>query len=441
MLRTKGASGRDRESRGEGKVDQDGISAKHVSDDKETARAWIGRARELKPLLEAAAPEMDQKRTISSAVLDALHDARMFRTVVPRSVGGAELTPVIHAQVVAAIAEGDASVAWCIAQSACASMAAAYVEPHVAEEIYGDPRGVFTFGFTNHNPPCLAVPVKGGWRVTGTWSFGSANRIATWLGGHCRLCDKEGKPIRDKNERFIERTMIFPRSAAKVNEQTWNVIGLRGTGSDPYSVSNLFVPEAYSVLARVTARDHNLPEDAVAEPEPERRETGVLYRHSMQLIASCGLSSVAIGAARGMFDAFIALARQKTPSNAISLRDDNWVQARTAQADAKISSAQAWLVQLLMQAWDECETAGAVGFPTRIKLRQAATHQIDSAREATEILFREAGATAIFESNPFERRFRDVNTVSIQVQGSIARMQAAGQYYLGLRPPQLVLVP
>jgi alkylation response protein AidB-like acyl-CoA dehydrogenase len=416
-------------------------AAKQDSDCRETTRKWVERAHALKPLLEAAAPEIDQKRTITPEVLDALHEARMFRTVVPRSAGGAELRPAIHAQVVAAIAEGDASVAWCIAQSACASMAAAYIEPHVAKEIYEDPRGVFTFGFTTHNPPCLAVLTKGGWRVTGTWHFGSANRFATWLGGHCRLCNKEGEPIRDKNGRFMERTMIFPRSSANVNEQTWNVMGLRGTGSDPYSVSDLFVPEAYSVVARVTARDHNLPEDGVAEPEPERRERGILYRHSMQLVASCGLSSVATGAAQAMFDAFLLLARNKTPSNAISLRDDNWVQARTAQADAKISSARAWLVQLLHQAWDECETAGEVSFPTRIKLRQAATHQIDSAREAAEMLFREAGATAIFESNPFEQRFRDVNTVSIQVQGSIARMQAAGQYYLGLRPQQLVLIP
>lgn len=404
-------------------------------------RKWVERAHALKPLLEAAAPEIDRTRNITPEVLDALHEARMFRTVVPRSVGGAELRPAVHAQVVAAIAEGDASVAWCIAQSACASMAAAYIEPDIAKEIYGDPRGVFTFGFTSHNPPCLAVPTKGGWRVSGTWHFGSANRIATWLGGHCRLCDKEGEPIRDKNGRFTERTMIFPRSAANVNEQTWNVMGLRGTGSDPYSVINLFVPEQYSVIARVTARDLNLPEGEVAEPEPERRETGILYRHSMQLIASCGLSSVAIGAARAMFDAFLVLASKKTPSNAIPLRDDNWVQARTAQADAKISSAQAWLVQLLHQAWDDCETAGAVSFPTRIKLRQAATHQINSAREAAEILFRESGATAIFETNPFERRFRDVNTVAIQVQGSVARMQAAGQYYLGLQPQQLVLIP
>src|SRR5262245_66054119 len=104
----------------------------------------------------------------------------------------------------------------------------------------------------------------------------------------------------------------------------------------------------------------------------------------MQLIASCGLSSVAIGAAQAMLDAFIPLARKKTPSNSIALRDDTWVQARIAQADAKVSSAKAWLIQLLHEAWEECATNGAVSFPLRIKLRQACTHQIDSARDAVD---------------------------------------------------------
>jgi alkylation response protein AidB-like acyl-CoA dehydrogenase len=408
----------------------------------ETTRDWVDRAKALKSLLEAAAPRIEQSRNLPPDVMDALHEAQMFRTVLPRSVGGAELNPATHAQVVAAIAEGDASAAWCIAQSACASMAAAYVEPKVAQEIWANPRAVFTFGFTSGNPPCLAVPVKGGWKINGTWTFGSGNRIATWLGGHCRLCDESGTPLRHPDGRFMERTMLIPRSSVTVRDDTWDVMGLCGTGSDTYSVSDLFVPTEYSVVPRVSARDHQLPEGVRAEPEPERREKGILYRHSMQLVASAGLSSVAVGIAQATLDAFIPLARKKSPFNAnLSLRDDTWIQARIAQADSKLSSARPWLIQLLHEAWDECVASGEVSFPLRIKLRQACTYQIDAAREVVTMLFLEAGATAIFRSNPFERRFRDVHTVSIQVQGSVARMQAAGQYYLGLTPQQMILIP
>ena len=407
----------------------------------ETTREWVARARALKPVLEGAAAEMEETRAVPPEVLDALHDAQIFRTVFPRSVGGTELNPATHVQMVSAIAEGDASVAWCMAQCACAGMASGYVAPHVGREIFGDPRAVFTFGYTTGKPPCLAIPVDGGWRITGTWNFASGNRISTWPGGHCRLCDESGTPLKHPDGRFVERTMLFPRSAATVDEEWWDVMGLCATGSDVYSVDELFVPSDYTVLARVTARDHNLPKGVEAEPEPERHETGNLYRHSMQLIASTGLSSVALGAARAILDAFIPLAREKTPSHAIALRDDPHIQARIAQADARISSAQAWLVELLNEAWDECATLGGIGFPLRIKIRQACTHQVDAAREAATMLFLEAGATAIFRSNQFERRMRDVLTVAIQPQGSSARMRTAGQYYLGLPPEHLILVP
>ena len=407
----------------------------------ETTREWVERARSLKPLLEAAAPEIEATQSFPPDLLDALHEAQIFRTVMPRSVGGAELNPATHAQVVGAIAEGDASVAWCVAQCAGCSMAAGYMEPHVSQEIFSDPRGVFTFGFTRGDPPCLAVPVDGGWKVSGIWTFASGSRIATWLGGHCRVCGENGEPLKHPNGRFVERTMIFPRSSATVDSGVWNVMGLCGTGSDTYSVTDLFVPSDYTVLPRVEASEHSKPEGTPVEPEPERREKGVLYHHSLQLIMTAGLTSVATGAAQASLDAFIDLARKKTPSNAMSLRDDPHIQGIIAQADARISSSRAWLVQLLHQAWDECAASGEVSFPLRIRLRQAGTHQIESAKEAVDMLFLEAGATAIFKSNPFERRFRDVHTVSIQVQGSIARMRSAGQYYLGLTPEQLTLVP
>jgi hypothetical protein len=103
-------------------------------------REWIGRARGLKPLLEAAAPRIEQAKMMPPDVLHALRNAQMFRMTTPRSVGGAELDLATCAQVVATIAEGDASAAWCIAQVSGSSMCAAYLDPSVAQEIFGGAR-------------------------------------------------------------------------------------------------------------------------------------------------------------------------------------------------------------------------------------------------------------------------------------------------------------
>jgi len=399
-------------------------------------QAWIERARSLRPLLDAAAPRIEQAKDLPSDVREAMHEAGMFRMVLPRSLGGAELDLATYAQAVSAIAEGDASAAWCVGQTAGASIAAAYLEPRVAKEIFGEPDSVFTYGFTSGQPPCRAVPVKGGWKVNGAWTFASGNRLCRWLGGHCQVTDESGTPLKTPEGRFVERTMIFPRASAMVREDLWEVMGLCGTGSDSYSVTDLFVPTEYSVVPRAIASDQQLPEGVrAAEPDRERREKGVLYRFSSQAVMQAGLTSVAIGIARAVHDNFVALARKKSPSSAINpLRDDTWIHARMAQADAKISAAAAWLEKLLIQAQHECETAGEVSFPVRVKLRAACTHQITEAREAVEMMFLEAGATAIFKSNSFERRLRDIHTVSQQAQGSIARVQAVGQYYMGVKP-------
>lgn len=409
--------------------------------DKRTERrAWAERARALKPLLAGEAAAIEARKDLTPRVREAMHAAGLFKLVVPRSLGGAELDPATFAQVVAAVAEGDGSAAWCVAQTAGCSMAAAYLDPAIAQEIFGAPDSVVTFGFAQ--PPCTALPAEGGWIVNGTWSFGSGNRLCRWLGGHTVLCDAAGTPRKQADGRPVERTMLFPRSRATVREDQWDVIGLAGTGSDTYSVTDLFVPAAYSVVPRVIPRDQQLPEGVRAEPDPERRERGTLYRFSSQAIFQVGLTSVAIGLARASIDEFVALAQSKSPSSALqSLRNDAWIHARVAQADAKVSAAQAWLEKLLDDAWDECLATGEASFPLRMKIRSACTHQMTEAREAVDMVYLEAGTTAIFKSNAFERRFRDMHTASQQVQGSIARMQIVGQYQLGIAPKQFFLLP
>lgn len=386
---------------------------------------FIAQARALTSVLDAAAPRIEAACALPADVLDALHAGKFFRMLLPRSQGGAELDLASFFEVICAIAEGDASTAWCVSQSSGCSMSAAYMDPQAAREVFGDPRAVLAWGFPGAK--CTAVAADGGWRVDGTWSFGSGNRHATWLGGHCQATGSDGCTM--------ERTMLFPRSAVSIQDGTWNVLGLRGTGSDTYSVSGLAVPAKYSIVCRATGRDQHLPADAVAPAEPERRETGTLYRFSPTSVYQCGFAGVSLGIARGVLNSFIALAKQKTPSGTnVALRDNHAIQSRVALSEARIGSARAWLRELLRCAWDECAASGSVGFERRVQLRLASTYAIHEAREVVEACYVEAGATAIFEGNAFERRFRDMHAASQQIQASPAHLQSVGQHYLGLRP-------
>jgi alkylation response protein AidB-like acyl-CoA dehydrogenase len=377
---------------------------------------YIARAHKLAPLLTAAALRIDEARELPKDVLDAMHAAGMFRLLVPRSIGGAELDPATYIQCVEAIASGDASVAWCMNQGSGCSMSAAYLGLDTAREVFGGERDVLAWG---QGPGAKAIRVDGGWRITGTWSFASGSRHATWLGAHCPCFEADGTPHRHPDGRPWERTMLLRRETATIKD-VWQVVGLRGTGSDTYSVQDMFVDDSHTIT-----RDR---------PE-ERREPGLIYRFAAMQIYASGFAAVALGIGRATLDAFIALASEKTPAlTSTSLRDNAVIQSAIGMADAKLTAARTWLIGVMRDAQEATKLAGEVSTDHRMKIRQASTYAIHQAKEVVDVAYHEAGATAIFDANPFERRFRDVNTVTQQVQGRRSHFETIGQHLLGGQP-------
>ena len=151
---------------------------------------FIARARTLAPQIVAAAAEVEQRRELPPALVQLLIDGGFFRMLQPRSIGGAELRPAIFCQVTQAMAEADASVAWCVGQNNGCSMSAAYLGEAAAREIFGPPTGILAWG--PPGAPFEAQPVEGGYRISGTWRFASGSHHATWLGAHMRLAGGKG---------------------------------------------------------------------------------------------------------------------------------------------------------------------------------------------------------------------------------------------------------
>ena len=207
-------------------------------------RRLIEQAQGLAPKIAASHHDINQQREIPASIVGAMHDARLFAMLLPRSIGGEEVHP-------------DTSTAWCLGQNCGVSMAAAYLDRNVAREIFTSGRTTAAHGAGS----AKAIVVEGGYRVTGHWRFASGSRHSSWLGGHATVCDADGKPRLGSDGRAREpRTMFFPKSQARITD-TWQVMGLRGTGSDDYAVQDLFVPAAYSYTR---------------ELEADRREAGPL---------------------------------------------------------------------------------------------------------------------------------------------------------------------
>ena len=386
--------------------------------DDRLAQTYLDRARELQPMLAAAGDAIERGREVTPEIVAAMKERGIFRMLLPRSLGGAELDPLTYTEVLYTLAQGDGSTAWCLGQNSGCSMIAPYLAPEVARDMFGGPDGILAWG-PDIPGAGRAVVVEGGYRLTGRWGFATGSRHALWLGCHVPLFKEDGSPVQLPNGRQQVRTMLFPKSEARIIDN-WHVLGLRGTGSDSYALDNHFVP------ARRTAGRDN---------PAELREPGPLYQITSGMIYAMSFAHVSMGIAKGAFDAFIAIARDKVPRGSQgTLRQNNVIQAQVAQCEARLNAARAYLRGVIARMWDEAQHKGAIADEHHPQLRLSATWAIHQARDIVATVYHAAGASAIFEANPLERRMRDIHAGTQQGQGRPIHFETVGQMLMGLPP-------
>jgi len=375
------------------------------------AAAALARARALAPGIAALAERIEVERRLPEELLETLFDAGLYRLLLPRAFAGIESDPVTFVEIIETVAKADASTAWCLCQAAGCSMVAAFVPQAVAAAVFGrDRRAVLAWG----PGPGRAIATEGGYLVSGKWSFASGGRHATWLGGMCSVVEADGTSA--------IRTALFPAAQATMTD-IWQVIGLRGTASDAYAVDDLFVSADYMVLR---------------DDQGARRQAGPLYCFPTSSLYAAGFAGVALGIARATLDAFLALAGDKTPRGfKATLRENAVIQSEVARAEARLGAARHFLIGSLQEIWREVAAANSLSLAQRMRIRLAATYAIEQATAVVDAAYHAAGATAIFRSSAFERRFRDIHTVAQQVQGRASHFETVGQFMLGLEPELL----
>ncbi len=368
-----------------------------------TVHPQVLKARALAPMIAAASPEHDEIRRLTQPVVAALLEGGFFHMLKPKSVGGMELKPSIFCQVTEVIAMADASTGWVTCQSNGCSTTAAYLDAPIAKEIFGPVNGIVAWGPAGGFEE--AIRVEGGYRITGTWKFSSGSQNATYMGAHIKMKDS-GETL----------TFLFPKSSVTMTD-IWHTVGLRGTSSNQYSVTDLFVPE----------------ERALRRDDPKhRREQGLLYRFTSGQLYSIGFGGVGLGIGRAVLDEFLKLPAGKTARGASKpMFQNNVIQSQVAQCEARWRSARLLLHEAADIAFAHIEQHGEMTLEQRAQIRLASTWAIQSAREVVNTLYHAAGSMAVFEENPFERRLRDIHTVAQQSQGRQIHFETVGQLMLG----------
>ena len=381
---------------------------------------YIDKARELAALVAENTGRINEQRKIPTDVSDEIADAGFFRLLMPRNLGGAQLDHPDFLRIVQIFAEADGSVGWSMNQNNVFATNSTRMNDKTREEIYGNPRAVITNG-----PPMSrsrAIEVDGGYSLSGRWNFSSGSDHATWIAALTPIirADDNGASPADAVPRDEMRILLIPKDEVDM-VNNWQVNGLRGTASWGFEAEGLFIPKHRTY-------------DPAAAP----REDGAAYRIPTSLLFASGFGTVALGAARAGLDAAKELANRKVPGNMDPntplLRDWSTTQRQVGEAEAIWHSARAFLREAAGAVWQKVSAGKPLTMSERIHMRLASTHANRKAADVVDIAYTLCGSSAIFESNPVQRRFQDVHVINQQVQGRLTHYDTAGRFFMGMEP-------
>lgn len=364
----------------------------HHPDPLAAARAFV-------PEIRACADQIEQERRLPDSLVDALAAAGLFKLTVPQALGGSE-TP-LHSvlDVIEEVSRADGSTGWTVLVANQDGIGGAYLPPRGAEKIFTDPRA-YVAGVAT--PAGRAQAVEGGYRLTGRWRYASGCLHATWMFGISTVYDGDSPRLRPDGT-SENRFFYMPVGECEIID-TWHVTGMRGTGSHDFAVTDVFVPDECSIPFSIPG---------IPGFRGTRYHDGPLYEVSLQVVTA-GFAPLSLGIARGAIDTFVEMIGGGD-SRKSYLRENAAIQAEIGKAEAQLRAARAFVYEAVGAAWESAVQTGHVTDEQRLLIRLAARHAVITAPQVVEALWYAGGALSIFESNPLERRFRDVHVAGQRI--------------------------
>jgi alkylation response protein AidB-like acyl-CoA dehydrogenase len=371
-------------------------------------KAIIANARSIGPVIEDEAEAFAKERRLSDDAVVLMRRAGLFRIAFPKAWGGPEMNILSQCEVMETLGYYDASAAWVAMVCSDSGHYAARIDEADARALYPS-IDLLTAGAIG--PTGQAHIVDGGLMVSGRWTFGSGCLHADRLIGGCVLFEN-GQPQMGSDGRPEIRAVWLPKDKVQIHD-TWYTTGLAGSGSNDYSVQDVPVPLAHSF--------HPFRIGKRIEP---------LYRYHGFFFAN--LPSVALGCARRMIDDFRDLAQYKiTPPTLTPLKNEYRAQVALAEASMRWGAARAYQDSSLGSVWHTLSSGAAPTAVQRAAVGMMCIHVLQEALEVGEIVCEAAGTAALYASSAFERRRRDLITMSNHIIGQRRTLQTMGQLLFG----------
>jgi alkylation response protein AidB-like acyl-CoA dehydrogenase len=384
------------------------------------AQPVVRAAADLRPVLREYQEEIEREQRMPPALVERMRAAGFYRMVIPRALGGLQVDPLTYLRVVELLAEGSGSVGWNLANNGIGQLVTLGLPDEGVHEIYPAGHQTIMAG-TAVQGGGQAVTVEGGYRVSGRWTFGSGCQESTWMLGSFQILD-DGQPRRRPDGGSLYWRGVFPRTEAHVVPGSWDVAGLRGTGSFDWTVKDVFLPERRAV-----------PHVGVPLDNQWERWPGITYALPSQAWVGPHHSAVITGIARAGIDALIKLAVEKTPRGRTGMLCENpQVQEAVGRADAILNAGRVYRGAMITELWDTIAAGGETTLEQRARCRLASTYAADSAREAMDLVYRFGGSTSFKRESRLAECWRDLHVVGQTVTISPEWYPVGGRALLGM---------
>jgi alkylation response protein AidB-like acyl-CoA dehydrogenase len=363
----------------------------------------VAAAREIAPLIRENASANEAAGQLVDAVTDALHDKRIFGMWTPKELGGSELDPVSSLRVIQTLAEADPSTAWVtMAASLATGTGGAYLQDDAVQEMFGGERLPVVAG--QGTKPGQAVKKDDGYLLSGDWSFASGIKHAQWI-HTLGIVEDTGEPL----------IFVLPRDKAQLVD-TWDVMGLKATGSVDYKIRDVFVPATFT---------HPGPTE-LAE------RGGSVFKLGIMHFAIIGHSAWALGVARRMLDDLAELVRSKAGRPG-TMADSTNFQAKFGEAEAKYQAARAFVYETWREVSETLAAGGTLSVEQKTMVRTALYNATWSAEEISLTAYKIAGTTAL-RTGPMQQYFRDMHAGTQHVTSAPGVIESCGRMLAGLAP-------
>ena len=386
------------------------------------AQPVVQAAAALRPVLREYQEQIEREQRLPRALVEQMRAAGFYRMVIPRALGGLQVDPLTYLRVVELLAEGVGSVGWNIANNSIGQLVTLGLPDEGVQEVHGQGTPSIMAG-TAVQGGGQAVPVEGGYRISGHWTFGSGCQESAWMLGSFQILDA-GEPRRRPDGGSLYWRGVFPRAEAQVVPGSWDVAGLRGTGSFDWTVKDVFLPERRTMVHAGVPLDNQWS-----------RWPGIAYALPSQAWVGPHHSAVITGIARAGIDALIALAVEKTPRGRTGMLCENpQVQDAVGRADAVLNAGRNYRGAMIADLWNTIAAGKETTLEQRARCRLASTYAADSAREAMDLVYRHGGSTSFKRESRLAECWRDLHVVGQTVTVGPEWYPIGGRALLGMDP-------